>query len=305
LDYLRIENISIINLLGDVSMSTTKNKVFQEPVVEIIKKRISVRNYEQKPLAEDIKKKLSAYLEGTKGPFNAKIRFKLVDSSIAANSKIKLGTYGIIRGASSFTASAVEKGDMYLEELGYELESFILYATSLGLGTCWMGGTFKKGEFAKALGLKENELLPIVTPVGCPAKNKGIVGSLMRTLAGSDNRKAWEELFFNGSFDNRLTKEEAGQYVEALEMVRLAPSASNKQPWRIVKDGSKFHFYINHAKGYSSTLGFDMQKIDMGIAMCHFEFTLREAGIEGNWENNKPNIKLPGENVEYIVSWIK
>lgn len=286
-------------------MSTVNSRIFQEPITEIIKRRISVRNYEQKQLSEDIKKKLSAYLENVKGPFNAKVRLILVDSSIAAHSNIKLGTYGIIRGATSFAASAVEKGDMYLEELGYELESFILYGTSLGLGTCWLGGTFKKGEFAKALELKETELLPIVTPIGYPAKSKGIVGTLMRTLAGSDNRKPWEELFFRNSFDNKLTKEEAGNYAEALEMVRLAPSASNKQPWRIVKDGDKLHFYINHAKGYSSALGFDMQRIDMGIAMCHFEFTLREAGIEGSWQSIKSNIKLPSENIQYIVSWVK
>jgi nitroreductase len=291
--------------IGDVFMSTVNSRIFQEPITEIIKRRISIRNYEQKPLTEDIKKKLSTYLEGIKGPFNAKVRFKLIDSNIAADSNIKLGTYGIIRGSTSFAASAVEKGDMYLEELGYELESFILYATSLGLGTCWLGGTFKKGEFAKALELKETELLPIVTPVGYPAKSKGVVGTLMRTLAGSDNRRSWKELFFNENFNKELTKEEAGNYAEALEMVRLAPSASNKQPWRIVKEGNKFHFYINHAKAYSSALGFDMQKIDMGISMCHFEFTLREAGIEGYWQSRKPNIKLPSENVEYIISWVK
>lgn len=32
-----------------------------------------------------------------------------------------------------------------------------------------------------------------------------------------------------------LEKEEAGNYEAALEMVRIAPSASNKQPWRILK----------------------------------------------------------------------
>lgn len=286
-------------------MGSINNKIFQDPITEIIKRRISVRNYEKKPLSEDMKKKLSAYIEGIKGPFNAKVRFKLVDSTIAADSNIKLGTYGIIKGVSAFVASAVEKGDMSLEELGYELESFVLYATSLGLGTCWLGGTFKKGEFAKALELKETELLPIVTPIGYPASSQGIVGSLMRTLAGSNNRKPWEELFFNNSFDKSLTKEDSGNYAEALEMVRLAPSASNKQPWRIVREGDNFHFYISHTKGYASGLGFDMQKIDMGIAMCHFEFTLREAGIEGSWKNSKTNIKLPSESLEYIVSWTK
>ena len=88
-------------------------------------------------------------------------------------------------------------------------------------------------------------------------------------------------------------------------MVRLAPSASNKQPWRIVKDGEKFHFYLYHAKGFAKTVGFDMQKIDMGIAMCHFDLTLREEGIQGSFQKCKPSIENTEELNEYIISWIK
>lgn len=279
--------------------------IFNKPVTEIIKSRKSVRTYESSHLEGAIKSDLNNYIKSLKGPFSGKVRFKLVDSSAALNNNIKLGTYGIIKGATSFAASAAFNGDMNLEELGYELESFVLYATSLGLGTCWLGGTFKKGEFAKALELKEEEILPIVTPVGYPAKNERIVGSLMRAVAGSKNRKFWEELFFEGSFDKKLSKNDAGDYAEALEMVRLAPSASNKQPWRIVKDDNKLHFYIQHTKGYSSALGFDMQRIDIGIAMCHLDFTLREGGIEGNFKKINPNIKLLNDLTEYVVTWVK
>lgn len=40
--------------------------------------------------------------------------------------------------------------------------------------------------------------------------------------------------FFDGTFDAALSKEKAGSLQELLEMVRLAPSAVNKQPWRVV-----------------------------------------------------------------------
>jgi hypothetical protein len=278
--------------------------IFNKPITEVIKHRVSVRSYEPTLLDNNTKRNLTEYLEKLKGPFEGQVRFKMIDSSTALNNNIKLGTYGIIKGVSSFVASATKKGDMNLEELGYELESFILYATSLGLGTCWLGGTFKKGEFAKALELKENEILPIVTPVGYPAKSEGFVGSMMRRLAGSNNRKSWEEIFFDGSFEKKLWKSDAGIYEEALEMVRIAPSASNKQPWRIVKEDNKFHFYLQHARGYSDSLGFDMQRIDIGIAMCHLELTLREAGIEGRWEKSEPNVTPLSDSTEYIVTWI-
>lgn len=286
-------------------MENIQNQIYNKPITEVIKERISVRSYETKAIGTDIEKELSDYLISLNGPFGAKIRYKLLDTKTATDSNIKLGTYGMIRGATSFVAAAINKEGMALEELGYELEKFILYATSLGLGTCWLGGTFKKGEFAKALELKEGELLPIVTPIGYPGRNKSILDSLVRMTAGSKHRKPWEEIFFEGSFDKKLTQSEAGIYAKALEMLRLAPSASNKQPWRIVKDNDKFHFYICHAKGYSSTLGFDMQRIDMGIGMCHFDLTLKETQIEGSFIKNDPNIKLPDENTEYIISWVK
>lgn len=286
-------------------MENTQKLIFKRPITEIIKQRISVRSYEPRPLTDEVKKDLRDYLSDISTPFNANVRFKLIDTKTAAAQDIKLGTYGMIRGASSFIASVVENTDMGLETLGYKLEKFVLFATSLGLGTCWLGGTFKKGEFAKAMELKENELLPIVTPIGYPGSNKSILDSLVRMAAGSKNRKSWEEIFFNGSFEKKLTPNIAGIYSTALDMIRLAPSASNKQPWRVVKVNNAFHFYICHAKGYSNGLGFDMQRIDMGIAMCHFDLTLKEAGIEGNFIKLNPSIKLPNESLEYIMSWTR
>jgi len=32
----------------------------------------------------------------------------------------------------------------------------------------------------------------------------------------------------------------------------------------------------------------DLQRVDMGIAMCHFELAVREAGIEGRWVTDQP-----------------
>jgi hypothetical protein len=284
-------------------MSSMQNYIFNKSITEIIKERISIRTYEPIEIEEKLKKDLNDYIKSVEAPFDGKTRFKIVDNETSLNNNIKLGTYGLIRGVSSFMVSAVKDGDMNLEELGYKLEKVVLYATSQGLGTCWLGGTFKKSEFSKAMEIQQDELLPIVSPIGYKAKSKSIVEKLMRTVAGSDNRKQWEEVFFEGSFEKKLTYNEAGVYSEALEMVRLAPSASNKQPWRIVKDNNMFHFYICHAKGYSSSLGFDMQRIDMGIAMCHFDLTVKETGVFGNFKKCEPNIKVPKDNIEYIISW--
>jgi len=48
--------------------------------------------------------------------------------------------------------------------------------------------------------------------------------------AGSDRRLPWETLFYNRQLDIPLVRNDAAEYAPALELVRLGPSASNKQP---------------------------------------------------------------------------
>jgi len=285
-------------------MENKRKQIFNKPIKEVVVERTSVRSYEPKTLDDNIKKNLMEYLDGVKTPFQSKIRYKLINIKNSENKDLKLGTYGVIKGATSFIASAIKNEDKSLFDLGYGLEKIILYAASLGLGTCWLGGTFKKGEFAKIMEIKEDEILPIITPIGYPSKKEGFIGALIRTIAKSKSRKPWEELFYDKEFDKPLTFEQAGEYAESLEMVRLAPSASNKQPWMIIKENNKLHLYLNHTVGYSKSLGYDIQKVDIGIAMCHLELSLIELGKETNWELREPNIKKSNENIEYIATMV-
>lgn len=283
-------------------MDSNTDLYLGQSVIKLIQKRTSVRTYQNQPLSDAVKDKLIDYFKIVDGPFNIPARFVLCGSRMKV-STIKLGTYGIIKDSPSYIIAAIKKDTMYMEELGFIFEKIVLYCTSLGLGTCWMGGTFKKGEFRKVIDLKYDEILPIVSPVGYPLQKKSLVERVMRLAAGSNNRKEFGQIFFNGDFDKPLGQRDADKYSVPLEMVRLAPSASNKQPWRIVKQDKCCHFYLVHAKGYSKALGYDIQKIDIGIAMCHFELTSKEFGIEGRWELKKPTINNVPENAEYIISW--
>jgi hypothetical protein len=47
----------------------------------------------------------------------------------------------------------------------------------------------------------------------------------------------------------------------------------------------------------------DLQRVDMGIAMCHFELTARELGLGGRWVVDDPCIEKPDETSEYTTSW--
>ncbi|GAB6167925.1 nitroreductase family protein [Clostridium carnis] len=266
------------------------SSIFNKNVTEVIKLRHSVRNYENKPLAKDIVEKIEKYIGNIDNPFNAKVRVKLIKKDDYSK-ETKLGTYGVIKGANYYLAVACENGDFDLETLGYVFQKAILYCTSLGLGTVWLGGTFNKGEFAKAMNISSNEKLPIVSPVGYEGGKKSFLATIMGS--NTNKRKAYSEIFFYNDFNTSLSKELSEEYYEALEMIRIAPSAVNKQPWRVLRKGNDLHFYTDGSK--------EVNKIDIGIAMCNFHLTVKEQDIKGKFEFKNPKIDTK---YNYVISWI-
>jgi hypothetical protein len=47
----------------------------------------------------------------------------------------------------------------------------------------------------------------------------------------------------------------------------------------------------------------DLQRIDLGIAMCHFELTAREDGLPGRWSRRSPDMGPVPTHTQYVVSW--
>lgn len=128
------------------------------------------------------------------------------------------------------------------EEIGYYGEHLVLYAQTLGVNSCWVALTYKKGKAAYdkadgeklymviALGYGENQ--------GAPHKSK----SIQDISDYKEGDPAW--------------------YRNGLEAALLAPTAINQQ---------KFHFRrFNDAVQVKAGLGF-YTKTDLGIVKYHFE----------------------------------
>ena len=213
-----------------------------------------------------------------------------------------LETYGFIRGASGFIVGAVDQSVNNLEDYGLLMEDIVLFATSLDLATCWLGGSFHKDNFSARINTQAHEIVPAVVSVGMGADRRNLVDRIIRNVAGSKKRLEWHHLFFDSDFKTPLTKARAHHFAPVFDMVRLSPSASNKQPWRLVLEGGSVHFLLQRTHGYRRPMFSDLQRIDMGIAMSHFEAVCRELNISGTWENFNIAATTP-ENWEYIVTW--
>jgi hypothetical protein len=308
----RCGTISETIALPDARRKGAGMNLFSQPITELICKRFSCRSYLDTPLNERMKEQIDRFIDSLPaGPFGTRPRFLLVAASEQDTSSLRgLGTYGFIRGASAFVIGAAKPEGMWLEDFGYLMEYIILYLTSLGLGTCWLGGSFTRSSFAKKISLNDAEHIPTVTALGQIAGGDSSRRGLIRRFARGERRLPWESLFFEGDFNHPMNGSVAGADQLSLEMVRLAPSASNKQPWRIVRDGGSFHFFLQRTPGYRESLLkkvlgiFDLQRVDMGIAMCHFDLTMKEQGIPGRWINEKPEIRKLDNLTEYTASWL-
>ena len=282
----------------------------QPPTVrETMSHRFSCRTFTGEPLGAPQREQLAAAAAAVvAGPSGCRLRFRLLAAAPGDEQALKrLGTYGTIRGVAAFLVGAAEAGPRYREDFGYGMERLVLQATGLGLGTCWVGGTFTRGTFRQRIGASGTERMPAVTAVGI-APGGAQDGLVRRTIQGS-RRKPWDALFHDQEIGRPLTADQAGPWADPLEMVRRAPSASNRQPWRIVRRGGHWDFYLRRTPGYPPRLARillgveDLQRVDMGIAMCHFELAARENGLPGHWVDRPPPGALPDPLTEYSISW--
>ena len=275
---------------------------YKHAATELIRARRSCRSYDETQPEPQIRSRLIELAQEITAENSDKMRFVIIDKQPEPGKPPeKLGTYGMIKGATLYIVGIGHKENCDPLRFGYAFEELVLAATDLGLGTCWLGGTFRRDDFKKMIDLKEEERIFIVSPVGHPRETPRMLDHAFRGLIGADKRKPWQELFFQGDGSTPLSEADAGGYSIPLDMVRLAPSASNKQPWRIVHKDDAFHFFLARTKGYGVP-GYDIQKNDIGIAMCHFELSAKEAGLTGHWESRKNALEF--NDSEYIVSWI-
>ena len=267
---------------------------------EMIKQRKSVRTFDGRELTAADRESLVDYISRMDNPFHVSVDFRLLDAK-----EYDLSS-PVISGANTYMAAKVKRVEHFEIAYGYSFEKACLYALSLGIGTVMLAASLSRSTFEKAMDVQEDEVLPTASPVGYPAEKRSVLERLMRKALKADDRILFSKLFFDGSFDKGLSKEAAaegdlGVFAESLEMARLAPSAANKQPWRAVVERDRVHFY-EYQTMKESPLG-DVQKVDVGIALCHFDMSMEEAGIAGEFVFEEPEIKAP-EGVHYIVTYI-
>lgn len=259
---------------------------------DTIAARRSVRSFDGKPLSSsqisDIKRSISQ----ASSPFDGNYTIRLAE--VGDGCEFRPSTYGVIKGARTYLLLGLDENPHSWLSGGFALEQVVLDITAMGIGSCWVSGTFSSSSFEAAANLPKGQKLVAVVPIGIPATKKSFVEKVMRTFAKCGTRKPFGSMFFMNNFSTPLPDD--GPFVRPLDMMRWAPSAVNAQPWRALVRGNQVDFYYQGSG--------NAKLLDMGIGLCHFALACEAMNAEGAFVHN--NMPVPGpEGTSYLISFIE
>nr|HID14016.1 hypothetical protein [Anaerolineae bacterium] len=242
-------------------------------------RRVSVRSYDVRPVEQALVERLLGLARTTDHLTEVPPRIALV-SGVERTRRVltyMIGSYGLVQNAPHLLVGVLpEESDMARLDLGYVLEQVVLEATRLGLGTCWVTGSYDARRAGEAVGLTPGEVVAAVCALGYPARDRWgrFHSRTVRYLAGGHRRKPLTEIVFSDRWGEPWSPDSADPTLVAiLEHARLAPSANNRQPWRFIVRPD----YVTLALVRPAP-------IDGGIVMAHFALASAALRRDGRWE---------------------
>ena len=269
-------------------------------ITEIIKSRYSCRTFIQTALKPADKENLESFIvENCKGLCDEAVNFKIIEKN-DSDKQMKLN-YGMIQGHNTYVLGVSKSTIDSRVNYGYLLEKVVLKATEMGISTCWIG--YFDYSYFNEISIDEGSEIPSIIIVGYSYDKQPYLDKFVRFAINASKRNSWDKLFFDYKLKTPLSPEQVRKYYEPLEMVRLAPSSGNTQPWRVFFDETEneFHFFKKSISKRYELRG--LHDIDMGIALSHFELPSLQTGLSGSWLKHANGIVKSIDDLQYIRTW--
>ena len=230
-------------------------------LLSAVYKRKSMRKYNGGSLTDEELKLVEEYLQKVK-PLcpELKVEFEIVPCK-ETNCKFD-AEYALI--------VCSDEGNLWLANVGYMLEQWDLYLTTLNIGVCWYG--MGKVEAQERNGLKYAIMLSF-------GKSKE---EDFRNDASEFKRKSVNEIWkvSNNEKSDISANPTMTADRQVGEIAKLAPSAVNSQPWKVEQEGNLLNVYREKGKTpvLSGVLFKHWNKVDIGIFLCFLEVALESEG---------------------------
>jgi len=248
---------------------------FEPELFASMETRVSRRKYTAPPAAEELAE-LKRYAAELNAEAGGAVRIGVWPDGAGEVFGGLTNSYGMFSGVQAFAAFIVraDEDEARVKTLcGYYGEQFILKANALGLGTCWVAGTFDKVMARRIAGVEKGETLICVSPIGAVPDAFSLRERLVKGFSTKRNRKSLAELLLN---PEELTA--APDWMKsALEAARIAPSGMNAQPWRfrLAPDAPAITASLQ-SRPHTTP-------VDLGITLAHIEIAALHAGVHGKW----------------------
>lgn len=208
-------------------------------IIDAIKNRHSVRQFDERSLDDNIIKELNEEIERCND--ESGLHIQLVTNEPKAFSSLR-AHYGKFSGVTNYIVLVGKKNKNLDELCGYYGERLVIKAQQLGLNSCWVAMTYKK--IPSAFKVDKGEKLTVVIALGY-GKTQGVPHKNKTPQQVSNADELTPEWFNNG-----------------VELALLAPTAMNQQKFTFTyNDGT---ITATHGIGFYT-------KLDLGIAKYHFE----------------------------------
>ena len=251
-----------------------------------INTRRSTRSYEMNHVEESKMSLLQSFVNHMQLPFDHNVTIRL----FKANPDKKLYT---VFSAPPDNMAFISNTDMKaLSVVGFVGEVMTLYATSLGLATCWYGhyvlaelerlmphlGVYvelQNPKWGYGKNEVEGERAVCITPLGY-WKTEGLrFFDRMQESLISYKRKPISALLEESMREEDLPSE----ILYALDLARKAPSAANSQHWRFKISPDFKTISISMPMGYRH-IKWEHPNVDIGICACHFWLGLMVKNVD-------------------------
>lgn len=246
--------------------------------LQLLQSRHSVRSFSPDLVAPEIVKKLKAEITMT-NTHEQGMKFQLFTEDpdpMKGFSK----SYGAFINPRNYMAAVVDTATPHaLERAGYFAERFVVKAVELGLGTCYVGGTYNK-EAVKAQ-LRAGEKILFIVLFGYPVDKTRFLAKMMTKMVHT--KKMHPTQFFEPQDMLNNALELFPMLNTGLEAVACSPSSLNKRPTRLLMKeiGDKCLLCARVDDSNPKNL------IDLGIAKYNFNFA---TATECEWGNGAPLI---------------
>ncbi|MBR1811369.1 MAG: nitroreductase [Clostridia bacterium] len=206
-------------------------------LLEAMQQRHSVRAYKDQPLdGEAVAALRQAVADCNR---DNGLHFQLLVNEPEAFQANK-PSYGNFKNCKNYLALVAPKGAD--EQVGYYGEKLTLIAQTLGINSCWVALTYKKGKADVQVSAGEKLYMVIALGYGETQGAAHKVKSIADVSDADDDAPQW--------------------YKDGLNAALLAPTAINQQKFRFTRNGDT----VTAKAG----LGF-YTKVDLGIVKYHFE----------------------------------